>query len=554
MLIVGFTVPCAAESCYDNGIYYELNPNARTCSVAQSSSHYAGDVVIPERIKYQGEYYDVTAIGDNAFYECEDLSSVSIPNTVTTIGKYAFYACTGLTSITLPNSLTLIDEGAFSYCVALTSLIIPDSVSSINKKAFESCRRLSTVTIGKSLRNLDFWAFNECTNLKKLYFNAEDCTGDSRSPFTYVEEVIIGDGVKHINDCMFSQTNLTSVTIPNSVTTLGHHAFYGCHNLTSVKNSNSVKIIGYNAFESCESLTELEIGNSVEEIESEAFKGCKSLTSLTIPNSVKIIGSNTFENCYKLTTVEMGNSVTEIGGYAFFFCNKLSEVRVKDLNTWLQINFVDKTSNPLYYAQDLYFGDSTKPLRNLVIEEGISVKRNAFYGAYIEKLRIKGAKSIGNYAFYSHPLTDICINASDLGKWSFNTYYGGVSCKNIYVPCETPPSALDDTFTDYEGITLYVPSGKVSKYENALKCWWQFTNIYESDFADLDDIFAPDDADDDSGIEEIENDTIISSSTPQNNDIITLQGVIVKRNATNEDIKSLAPGLYIIRGEKVSVR
>ena len=122
---------------------------------------------------------------------------------------------------------------------------------------------------------------------------------------------------------------MTSVTIPNSVTSIGGHAFEGCSRLTSVTIPNSVTSIGESAFEGCSSLTSVVIPNSVTSIGANAFSNCTGLTSVTIPNSVTSIGGGAFEGCSRLTSVTIPNSVTSIGSYAFYRCSSLTSVTIE---------------------------------------------------------------------------------------------------------------------------------------------------------------------------------------------------------------------------------
>ena len=167
-------------------------------------SNYKGNVVIPESVVYEGNTYNVTSIGDHAFYECRGLTSVTIPNSVTSIGEHAFSRCGGLTSVTIPNNVTSIDNFAFSYCSGLTSVTIPDNVTSIGVSAFANCSGLASITISNNLTSISSSAFESC--------------------------------------------GLYSVTIPNSVKYIGSKAFYSCGRLTSVIIGSGVTSIGENAF------------------------------------------------------------------------------------------------------------------------------------------------------------------------------------------------------------------------------------------------------------------------------------------------------------------
>ena len=183
--------------------------------------------------------YGVTSIGDYAFSECTELTSVTIPNSVTSIGSGAFGICTGLTSVTIPNSVTSIGDWAFYGCSGLTSVTIGNGVTSIGSGAFQYCSGLTSVTIPNSVTSIGLGAFDGCTGL-------------------------------------------TSVTIPNSVTSIGEEAFYECTGLISVTILNSVTSIGGLAFYECTGLTSVTIPNSVTSIGSSAFDGCTGLTSMTV--------------------------------------------------------------------------------------------------------------------------------------------------------------------------------------------------------------------------------------------------------------------------------
>ena len=237
----------------------------------------------------------VTSIGDQAFYNCTSLTSVTIPDSVTSIGDRAFRYCISLTSVTIPDSVTSIGEYTFSWCTSLTSATIPDSVTSIGEFAFHNCKSLTSMTIPRSVVSIGYDAFGWCESL-------------------------------------------TSVTILDGVRSIGNSAFTDCKSLTSVTIPNSVTSIGRGAFSSCASLTGIWVaeGNSHYVSDASGVLFNKDKTTLvqcpgafavyTIPGSVTSIGDDAFSGCASLTSVTIPDSVTSIGNYAFSCCGSLTDV------------------------------------------------------------------------------------------------------------------------------------------------------------------------------------------------------------------------------------
>ena len=230
-------------------------------------------------ITFDGE---LTTIGYYAFYECDSLTSITIPDSVTTIGNNAFCSCDSLNEFkgkyAADGGRCLIkDNTLIAYAEASgTTYTIPDSVTMIGNYAFSGCRSLTSVTIGDSVTTIGGSAFHSCYSL-------------------------------------------TSVTIGDSVTTIGEQAFYNCESLTSITIPDSVTTIGDDAFLGCSSLTSVTIPDSVTTIGGYAFYGCSSLTSITIPDSVTTIGYMAFYNCESLTSVycEATTPPTLGDGYVF---------------------------------------------------------------------------------------------------------------------------------------------------------------------------------------------------------------------------------------------
>ena len=243
-----------------NGIYYNFVSKVKEAEVTSNPNKYSGEVVIPESVEYGGVTYSVTSIGESAFNNCSNLTSVTIPSSVTSIGGSAFAFCSGLTSINIPNSVTSIGSQTFAFCSGMTSVTIPNSVSSIEYATFQGCSSLTSVTIPNSVTSIGCMAFEDCSDL-------------------------------------------TSITIPNSVIDMCGYTFKNCSSLTSVTIPNSMTEIGGSTFEGCSSLITVTIPNGVKHIRYSAFEGCRSLTSVTIPNSVVSIGRMAFSGCSELTDI-----------------------------------------------------------------------------------------------------------------------------------------------------------------------------------------------------------------------------------------------------------
>ena len=181
-----------------------------------------------------------------------------------------------------------------------------------------------------------------------------------------IETITLPNSVTSIGSYAFLDCKrLTTITIPDSVTSIGNHAFFGCSSLTSITIPNSVTSIGYAAFSDCSDLTSIDIPNSVTSMGSSAFSDCKRLISIVIPNSVTSIGSYAFSGCKRLTSIVIPNSVTSIGSHAFFGCFGLTSIDIPE--------------NLIVIGNYVFYG--CKSLTNIIIPDNVTkIGNNVFEG------------------------------------------------------------------------------------------------------------------------------------------------------------------------------
>ena len=472
----------------------------------------------------------VTSIGEGAFSSCTSLNSIDVEennanyksidgNLYSKDGKKLIQYAIGksATSYIIPDGVTSIGPNAFAYCDSLTSITIPDSVKEIGSEAFKDCDSLIIYCEAESqpsgwdsgwnsYGHPVVWNCNEndvaddgyiYTTVDSIHYLLKDgvatvtrqscqiTTANIPASVTYegityivtiiedyafencvlLTSITIPDSVTSIGADAFSNcTSLISIIIPNSIINIDSYTFYNCTSLESLTFSENSKLenIGYFAFGNCTSLTSVTIPDSVTSIDQYAFDDCISLTSITIPNSVtsigrmaftdcpiekatipafvlsyidetnlkeivitsgESIGDRTFEDCTALTTIAISDSVTSIGEHAFYNCTSLVSITIPDSVTSIGM---DAFYNTAYYNDESNWKDGVLYIGSHLIEAKPSIS-----GVYTVKM---GTKTIAQSAFSNcASLTSITIPDSvmSIGEYAF---YGCTSLESMTLP------------------------------------------------------------------------------------------------------------------------
>lgn len=358
---------------YTEGLEYEDTDGRLTVTGA---GDYDGDeIVIPSRI----DGTPVTAVGEGAFENCENITAITIPDTVTYIGSRAF-AGTSIAYIAIPSSVSEIGGQIFSVCGNLTEVAyncdygpsesgVFFNIPSLEKVSFGGTRvpgyiclnsvNLCEVVLGDSVTEIGYRAFSGCMNLKEInipakvgVIGAEAFSGSGLTSVslpaamtviaertfincTYLKEVAIPYGVSSIGYMAFYRcSSLVSVTIPDSVMSIADEAFCGCSSIEYVKLPQYITRIGYSTFSGCVSLKDVNIPEGVAAIDGLAFLDCRSLEDIELPESLKSIAGNAFNGCRSLTSVTIPEGVKYIADSVFINCDNLSEVIFADPSGW----------------------------------------------------------------------------------------------------------------------------------------------------------------------------------------------------------------------------
>ena len=398
----------------------------------------------------------VTSIGDFAFAGCSRLTEVTIGNSVTSIGSGAFKECSGLTSVTIPNSITAIgddvdmvyNEGAFYDCHNLisvyytgdiakwieilfggeksnplhyahnlyindslvTELVIPDTVTEIKQYAFCGGSCLHSLTIPRSVTDIGIGAFSGCREIQMITVDNDNVVYDSRDNCNAIIETntnkliiasnntIIPNSVKTIAELAFCGLGIDSITIPNSIDSIGKAAFSDCTNLTTVNfDATNCVYMGKDysnldtnsLFQFCDNFSTLNIGDNVTNIPDYAFYECNRIKSIRIGSSVENIGIEAFGNCDSIIEIHIyANIPPVLDDYAFSVVDNNNSIEYNTAPTiWIPCKTEDSYRNDNEWGR---FSDirSNTPTHSIdtIVNNFVTIGDHTFY-------------SSGNYTF-----------------------------------------------------------------------------------------------------------------------------------------------------------
>ena len=479
------------------------------------------------------------------------LTSLNFGKYIKTIVKGMFEGCTNLRSLTIPENMEFIGDNAFNGCVSLRSINLEDATRPITIESatsgsgtgttfgsapietiylgrnveyigtelspFKNLETLTTLTIGNKTTSINNYLFYGCRNIEMM---------SVPSSVTYI-------GDYSFYDC--SEAKL--LTISRSVETIGNYAFYGCRSLTTLNIPSSVVTIGVYAFRSCSGLTSILIGDGVKTIGNYAFLDCSKASNITIGNSVQTIGENAFYTCVSWTNIVIPNSVVNIGANAFGLCQGAKEITigmgVKFIGerAFADCDFITKVSSLASVPPTAYDNTFT------TYDATLYVPQNSL-NSYRTSTCWKNFNTIVNDLPIEIPVTDITVTPSEPAELKV-----GETLR--LTATLSPENASDKTVTwessdyrvasvNYQGLVTAVAPG--TAVITASDAYGHSASVIITVIAN-----------DQDGVATIYDDV-------RNLSIFTLNGLLIKKDATKEDLDTLEPGIYIINGRKIVVK
>ena len=321
MLCLGMSVPAMAADAHVSLSSLRYTKDGRGITITDCSQGARGTLEIPATI----DGVQVVSIGDDAFSACDQITQVSLPNTVTNIGAYAFSGCAALTSVVIPDSVTQMGNGAFAECVNLKSVIVGKKVKTLPYQAFYNCESLSQVILQRGLETIQSEAFYNCGDLRTISFpNTLRVIGYSAFSYSGLTSAVMPSSMREINGGFFRCEGLKSIKLNDGLQVIDSYTFFRTA-LENVVIPDSVTKIGDYAFAEMPTLRSVVVGGGIKALNRAYFRDDPALETVTIREGVKTIGetdswwidSATFEGCPSLRTLYLPSSLIEIGAESF---------------------------------------------------------------------------------------------------------------------------------------------------------------------------------------------------------------------------------------------
>lgn len=373
--------------------YVPVSPSERTCDAIDCI--YTGeayDVKIDNKVNYKGIDLTVKAINPYIGYGCSIIKKVDI-SLDADIPSYAFYNCDNLSSVTLDSKIKSLGEYAFRYCSKLKQFIIPDSVTTLNSNLLSGCSSLESIKIHKGVKDIKDHVFDGCTNLSTVIIEDRDTPLNLGSNYgsplfsdCKLDSVYIGGKIVYNTSSgygyspFYRNTSLRSVKISDAETTIYDNEFYGCTNLQNVSIGDSVKSIGNWAFSGCSGLNHFAFGSGLQSIGQEAFSDCNNVTEISSEALVPpTCGTNALDDINKWTCK--------------LTVPKASMEAYKQAEQWKEFFFIEENTTGIQtmtsdteLRSDVYSLTGAKVLANASLQDVQSLPK----GIYV----IKGKKII----------------------------------------------------------------------------------------------------------------------------------------------------------------
>ena len=345
----------------------------------------------------------ITYIGNSAFSECHALEDVNIPANIETIDQYAFNNNKVRTSpIVLPATLKSIGYRAFSYNSKVESITFSEGLETIRGYAFSNCNAVKAIVLPESITTIEYNAFEGCDSITEFRFPAN------------IKEVPQG--------ILYHCDKLERVTLTEGTTRINHYAFQDCPNLTTVNitEQTALTYVGYYAFANT-GFTTVTLPNSITTMEYSAFRSCQQLTSINVPTQLTTVPYDFVAYCPQLTSVQMHDGIRVVGHNAFLDCKALPAIELNDQITTIEYNafsgceslVLDKLPTALTHIGDNAFRNTKKMTGKLIVPTGVT--------------------TIGSEAFRESALTGIVL-PEGVTKWGTTIFYGCNELKDVHLP------------------------------------------------------------------------------------------------------------------------